>query len=706
MTSISSLYPANPLHLPPDATAASANFKKEVKKVLFAIALFFIVYVILMGLAILLAIACVYAGFSIIVNSGHFLGILAGAGIMSIGIMVCIFLIKFIFAVKKYDDSNTIEITENDQPVLFEFIKQLTIDTQTAFPKKIVLSPEVNAAVYYNDSFWSMLFPVKKNLIIGLGLVNSLNITEFKAVMAHEFGHFSQRSMKLGSFVYNVNKVIYNMLYENNSFASALHTMGNIHAIIYIFVWITIQIVKSIQFILKHMYGFINKSYMGLSREMEFHADAVAASVSGSQSLITALRKIEITDMCYQTVIDKANVFLQEKKRLVNAYENHNVVMQTYAEHNELSLQNNAPVAEETFFQKFQLNKINIKDQWASHPSRTERNKNLNDLGIQAQEKREPAWLLFSNPQKLQQQITKLLYSTIAPEQMATEVNAEEFKEQYIKDVDRFTLPEQYNGFYDDRQMQELDVENLAKSPVTVPLTKETFNNLFDNEQIALTKLIMGNQQDESVLQAILNKQIITKTFDYNGEKMNKANAKELCDKIQKETTSLTSEIKLHEEKVFSFFYQLAKNKGEDRAADLVQRYQLHFENRKKVEEFFALGNAVAQILSPLTGGEKIEFAAAENIAIDLQDETIRIKGHLKNWMSKGIFDSNETMKKQIEEFIQSHYYYFVKPSFLDNEINRLHTILNDTLAKVNVYQFENFKKILEHQLEIYNGLN
>jgi len=33
---------------------------------------------------------------------------------------------------------------------------------------------------FYNSSFWSMFLPVRKNLEIGLGLVNSINISEFK----------------------------------------------------------------------------------------------------------------------------------------------------------------------------------------------------------------------------------------------------------------------------------------------------------------------------------------------------------------------------------------------------------------------------------------------------------------------------------------------------------------------------------------------
>src|SRR6185503_16583149 len=203
--------------------------------------------------------------------------------------------------------SGTVALTEQEQPDLFAFIRQLTTDTQTPFPKKIVISPEVNACVYYNDSFWSMIFPVKKNLQIGLALVNTLNMSEFKAVMAHEFGHFSQRSMKLGSFVYHVNKIIYNMLYDNKSYASFLNSWAAIGSIFAFFASVTAKLAQFIQVVLRAMYGFINKGYLRLSREMEFHADSVAASVSGSRSLVTALRRVELADAAFNIVIRKCN---------------------------------------------------------------------------------------------------------------------------------------------------------------------------------------------------------------------------------------------------------------------------------------------------------------------------------------------------------------------------------------------------------------
>src|SRR5690606_32387706 len=125
-----------------------------------------------------------------------------GIGLAGLGVMVLFFLFKFLFKRQKIDRSGLIEITEKEHPRLFQFVRQLANETHTSFPQRIYLSPDVNASVFYNSSFWSMFLPVRKNLQIGLGLVNAVNLSEFKAIIAHEFGHFSQKSMKLGSYVY------------------------------------------------------------------------------------------------------------------------------------------------------------------------------------------------------------------------------------------------------------------------------------------------------------------------------------------------------------------------------------------------------------------------------------------------------------------------------------------------------------------------
>ena len=59
----------------------------------------------------------------------------------------------------------------------------------------------------------SLFIPPRKDLLIGLGLVNVVDLVEFKAVLAHEFGHFAQRSTALGRYLYVANQVMRDVIY-------------------------------------------------------------------------------------------------------------------------------------------------------------------------------------------------------------------------------------------------------------------------------------------------------------------------------------------------------------------------------------------------------------------------------------------------------------------------------------------------------------
>src|SRR5262249_56724551 len=71
---------------------------------------------------------------------------------------------------------------------------------------------EVNAAVMTHTGLTSLFWPTGKDLLIGLGLVNVLTLSEFKSVLAHEFGHFAQKSTRLGGYVYTANRIIYDLV--------------------------------------------------------------------------------------------------------------------------------------------------------------------------------------------------------------------------------------------------------------------------------------------------------------------------------------------------------------------------------------------------------------------------------------------------------------------------------------------------------------
>jgi Zn-dependent protease with chaperone function len=223
-------------------------------------------------------------------NSKPVFWLLVG-GVMS-GLL-CLFLVKGLFKRSKVDPGVRVEVTEAQQPVLFAFVRRLCRETGAPFPHRVYLVPDVNAAVSFHESLLNLIFPSSKNLIIGLGLVNRLNLSEFKAVLAHEFGHFSQNSMKLGSYVYTANRVVADVVYGRDWLDDMLSAAQRTDVRIAVFAWAFGAVLWTMRKGLVLLFRGINFAHASLSRQMEYNADLVAVSVTGSDALIFALARLD-----------------------------------------------------------------------------------------------------------------------------------------------------------------------------------------------------------------------------------------------------------------------------------------------------------------------------------------------------------------------------------------------------------------------------
>ena len=697
MSDLNFNYPANPANVPASVTEPKISFKKEVTRVMGNILLFFIVYIILFLLSIGLTIACFYGGVAIIVAVPRLTTIIAGLGLIGLGVMVFVFLIKFLFAVTRYDRSGIIEVNEEEQPKLFAFIRQLTKDTQTPFPKKIFISPEVNASVFYDSSFWSMFLPIKKNLQIGLGLVNSLNVSEFKAVMAHEFGHFSQRSMKLGSFVYNVNRIIHDMLFENKGYADFLSSWGSISGILAIFANITIFIAQGIQYILRQMYGLINKGYMRLSREMEFHADAVAASVSGGNNLITALHRVEMADYGYNYTLEKCNEFYRQKKISANIYSNQASVFQKIAMDFKLPVENGVPVVNDDFLRGHKLSRINYKDQWASHPTTDDREQQLLGLGVTVEPVHESAWILFENVEQLQTQLTQKVYENVEKSVDIITINEKEFSEKINEEAKTFSLPDEYKNFYNDRQIAPIAESDFTSANGTISL-----DDLLSSENIFLPKQINATASDIEVLKAIALKKIKVKTFDFEGIKYNSGEAESVTERLETEHEQLKSKLQNIDKQLIQFFYRQASTKENGAATELKEKYMAYFRFRNKADDFLKQINTMLESLHRIYSGESLTIEVINSTISTLKNmQEPLFKDWLKYWLSVDAFTLDLETKAAAGKFITSDYKYFGANSFFENELIELNKLCNDSWSSVNNFLFLQFKSILELQLKL-----
>ncbi len=119
-------------------------------------------------------------------------------------------------------------VTQEEEPVLFDYLNKLADEAKAPRPHKVFLTSRVNASVSYDLSLINLIIPSKKNLEIGLGLLNVLSLGEFKAVLAHEFGHFAQRSMLLGRYVYVAQQIAARIVGKRDAFDQLLNVISSI----------------------------------------------------------------------------------------------------------------------------------------------------------------------------------------------------------------------------------------------------------------------------------------------------------------------------------------------------------------------------------------------------------------------------------------------------------------------------------------------
>lgn len=687
------LYPQSPADIDTEKLRPSIAFRLYAFKVIGAIILFLLTYLILLAASVAIAALCCYAGVWLIAEVPRLLTIILGLGLIVLGASVFFFMVKFVFAVSKDENNGRVEITEEEQPRLFAFIRQLVTDTNTQFPRKIFLSPDVNACVFYNSSVWSMFLPVGKNLEIGLGLVNSINISEFKAVMAHEFGHFSQRSMKLGSFTYSANRIIHNILYENTSYVSFIKGWANIHEYLALFAILAFKIATAIQWILKGMYKIINKSYMALSREMEFNADTVAASVAGGNNLVSALSRIELANQCFVASINAATERLKEKKVALNIFENQLTIFRFLAAKHELPINQGLPYVSYQFVSAFSSSRVNFKNQWASHPSLEERKQHLENVAMDCSADETNAWAIFDNVTQLQELLTRKVYRDVKVDPKAMHYDGEEFDTWYKQRSETYDLPAVYKGFYDNRYPAILEWDMEAVKDMS--LSTATHKSLFSEENVGLLNVINGCRKDLEVVKAIKEKQIDARSFDFDGKKYRRQDCDMVIAMLEADAERATEKLKLLDKEIFAFFYHNARN------PQLVMgQYGLFRSTCERVNAYSDLMKRIDTILHPFYYGALPleEITSAIDI---LKNEEAELKKQLKDLLGDEIISAVTPgdLLKKTEAFIYTDYVYFKDNAFVDEELNLLSELRFAALDQLEEWRYSRYKEMLTVQL-------
>jgi len=673
----------------------SPQFKARTRKAIVAILFFALTYFLLLALAVGLTIVCVYSGVLIFTTFPQLFTILLGLGIASLGVLVLIFLVKFIFKSHQVDRSHLYEMKRGEEPTLFALIDEIVGEVGTDFPKKVYLSTDVNAAVFYDSSFWSMVFPIRKNLQIGLGLVNAVTKTELKAILSHEFGHFSQKTMKLGSYVYNVNQVIFNMLHDNESYDKIIQSWASISSFFVFFIAIAVRIIQGIQWLLTKLYAVVNKSYMGLSREMEFHADEIAAHVTGYEPLKSSLLRMDLVSFSFQTVLSFYENKIADNVSSKNIYQDQLFVLNFLAKNNKIPVVNNLPKVAEEELNKFNKSKLVIENQWASHPSTEDRIERLEQTNLTAKQAAiEPATVLFENIKATQEKLTKKLFQEIPYEGEVARLGKKAFRDAFRKEFLENTFSKIYNGYYDDKNPMPFDFEVALSSK-----EEFTLDELFSDQKVELVYTAVHLEQDIETLQQIANKEIPIKTFDYAGQKYKRKRSTKLLKQLRTELETLHQAIKQNDQAIFAFFYELEAAKS---PSELEERYRTFFDYEEAFKDRYRIYEQLQhdmQFISYTTTFEqiKLNFKKIAQIEKKLKTNIQVLLAHpdLQRVITREI-------QATFDKYLSQDWAYFDTDNYLEDNLQLLYTVLNYYVFLLSKGYFQVKKNVLKYQEKLW----
>jgi len=415
-------YPSRPEAVPKDFTQPTRAYRRHAWLALGVLVAFVASYVSLCVWFIRTA----WRNFDAVGAGGphSFVGVCVGA----VASILALFLLKALFSISRGTAPGAFEASAKDEPELIDFIQRVADETGAPRPHRIFLSPHVNASVSFDLSFINLLFPSKKNLSLGLGLVNALCASELKAVLAHEHGHFAQRTMAVGRWVYVAQQIAAHIVTRRDWFDRGLDFLGSVDIRVAWIGWGLRLVVWSIRAVLDTGFGLVMLAQRALSREMELQADLVAVSVSGSDALIHALHRLGVADTAWDRATLIAGAELQKGCAVPDVFTLQAEVAQHLRSHflTQFGEPPPLPERERARHRIFEENLFQAPRMWSTHPSNREREDNAKRVYIAAALDDRPAWALFRDPGALRRRMTRELLGALpAPREVRVVSDAE-----------------------------------------------------------------------------------------------------------------------------------------------------------------------------------------------------------------------------------------------------------------------------------------
>lgn len=619
------------------------RYKNAQAKAVFWIIVFILSVITSFILSAALLVLAIYVSFLIFSEIKiNLLTIVISAGLCIMTALITYYNFKFFISFFKNFEQKGIEIHQKDYPELFALIYQIADEVGTKHPKKVLLDESINANVQYSNHVKSLFLPTRKNLTIGVGLLQMCSVEEFKGVLAHEFGHFSQKSMSIGSYAANVNRILYENLHHKQSIDDVIDDIAYVSGYIALITRGAIHYNEIFHKLYSKIHENLHFHYLTLSREMEFQADLIATKVVGIENMVRFFPRIEFYNFANRELqkfyLSKAD----EKEYSVNYYTNLNQVVNLFA--NELDIKSENGLIEPAINQIISnQEKLQIENIWSTHPTMNESIENICATQIHSKTTKSPlAKTLITNIEKFEQDFTVDYFIELGIVRKNI-ISEENFIQEFKAFQESTNYPKEYFRIFNETKIgydEIIEDENL-------PTEKVNPTELFSKEYTSLFDIVHLNNNDIRTLNELKEQQQI-KSFKYENTVYYLNDIDDLLAKIDEQQTKAVAEAIEHNKKINLFFSQ-----------------NINDENRP----FLTLGKTI---------NEKIENFSEFNFKTRQNTEFLFVRSHEKVIQEgvKNICEANTIIKEYLSFILD---YPALNQIFDTNAIEKIEYYIEET---------------------------
>ena len=560
------------------------RYRQNVLRLTLSIVLFATTYLILLSFALAVFAFCIFTSVVIITSGSDNGSGQVMVGVIFINLMGGYFLytvLKFLFQKKKHDTSAYILVSNRSEPQLFNLVEEIATTIGADFPERILFTLEPTAFVFYDADFRSLIFTPKKSLCIGISLLDSTSVTELSSIIAHELGHFSQKSMRFSAYFTVINTVSSAIFEEGSKFQANQYRRGDpvdirkIGAVIGGIASVPMRIV----------FKLVNKNFLALSQEMEFHADELAAKAVAGDALASSLLRLDLASIAFSNALDHLKSQVQENRVSENIFPQIKLLLDLYGNEKNCEFREGIPQVTLPIHQGIIGTKLVLDAQWQSHPSISDRIKYLKAIpNSNLQPNDQPASSIIINLEKLQTIGTKRVYAIEDPTIISPITDAE-FISFFEKDLNERAHDPIFNDYY---MFRDPAISGLEISKDITLESNIELASLFSSEKVSLAIENSILLNDIAALEQFQNEEYGLKTFDYNGYRYQRKNWKKLHKKLIEQHKRDNELLNQNDAVIFFFFQRICQESSDPLAIEnAFNAYFISIAENKKMNAAF-----------------------------------------------------------------------------------------------------------------------